>query len=120
MQREVCKLVGMVAKARGRGKAWYKEQTLYWQGVSIKRESPEYQALLDKAYTALAQNENFRKALLATQNATLTHSLGEKDPKRTILTKREFCSRLTKLRELLQNGMPPSLVPPDDAEKECE
>lgn len=115
MQREICKLVGRVAKARGVDKAWYKEQTLYWMGVPIKRESVEYQALLDKAYTALAQNESFRKALLATQNATLTHSLGQKDPKRTILTKKEFCSRLIKLREQLQKGLPPSLS--SDGEK---
>ena len=109
IQREICKLVGKAAKVRGLNKAWYKEQILYWQGQAIKRDSQEYQLLLDKAYSALAQNENFRKALLATQNATLTHSLGQKDPKRTILSKKEFCSRLTKLRTLLQSGMPPVL-----------
>ena len=73
MQVEVCKLVGRVAKARGSKKNWQRDQTLYWRGQPIKRESKEYQTLLDRAYTALTQNENFRNALLATNNATLTH-----------------------------------------------
>ncbi|MCR5382762.1 MAG: hypothetical protein K6G44_17380, partial [Lentisphaeria bacterium] len=51
---------------------------------------------------ALTQNENFRNALLATNNATLTHSLGHKNARRTILTRQEFCSRLTKIRTQLQ------------------
>ena len=104
MQVEVCKLGGRVAKARGSNKNWQRDQTLYWRGQPIKRESEEYQVLLDRAYTALAQNENFRKALLATNNATLTHSLGHKDARRTILTKQEFCSRLTKISAQLQRG----------------
>ena len=104
MQEEICKLVGRMAKSRGRNKAWYRTQTLYWRGAEYKRDSDEYQTLLNRAYTALAQNEKFRKALLATQNATLTHSLGGTDIHRTILTRREFCSRLTKIRAMLQNN----------------
>lgn len=104
MQVGVCKLVGRVAKARGSKKNWQRDQTLYWRGQPIKRESKEYQTLLDRAYTALTQNENFRKALLATSNATLTHSLGHKNARRTILTRQEFCSRLTKIRAQLQCG----------------
>ena len=90
MQVEIYKLVGRVAKARGSNKNWQRNQTLYWRGKPIKRESEEYQALLDRAYLALAQNENFRKALLDTNNATLTHSLGHKNARRTILQDRSF------------------------------
>ena len=98
MQKEVCKLVGKAAKFKGKKKKWWQDQTLYWQGVSYKRESQEYQDLLDRAYAALAENDGFKKALLATGNATLTHTIGKRKETETVLTAREFCSRLTSLR----------------------
>jgi len=52
--------------------------------------------------TELAKNTKFRKALLATQNAVLTHSIGKKDKTKTILTTQEFCSRLTRIREQMK------------------
>jgi len=104
MQKEVCKLVGKQAKFKGKKKKWYKTQTLYWQGVEYKRDSQEYQDLLDRAFDALSANEGFQKALLATGNATLTHSIGKSKQNETVLTKTEFCSRLTKIRSRLQNG----------------
>ena len=77
MQIEVCKLIGKKAKFKGKKKKWWKNQTLYWKGQAIKRDSTEYQELLDRAFDALAQNTKFQKTLLATQNATLTHSIGK-------------------------------------------
>lgn len=74
MQEHVCTLVGKQAKNMGKGKNWQKTQTLYWRGKPYKRDSEEYQELLDRAYHELAKNESFRKALLATRNATLTIS----------------------------------------------
>lgn len=102
MQKEVCKLVGKQAKFKGKKKKWWKDQMLYWQGQSFKRDSLEYQELLDKAFAALATNTSFQKALLATGNATLTHSIGKNKVEETVLTTREFCSRLTKIREKLK------------------
>lgn len=102
MQKEVCKMVGKQAKFKGKKKKWYKTQTLYWQGQEIKRDSEEYQQLLDRAFEALAANESFKKALLATGNATLTHSIGKNKQSETVLTKSEFCSRLMKIREELK------------------
>lgn len=105
IQREVCKLSGLEAKFRGkkRNKAWKRIQTLWWNGRSYNRDSREYQELLDQVYDALAQqNAAFRKALLATGNAALTHSLGKSDIRQTVLTEREFCSRLEKIRTRLQ------------------
>lgn len=104
MQAYVCTLVGKKAKFKGKKKKWYRSQTLYWQGQEIDRHSQEYQDLLDRAFDALGQNQGFKKALLATQNATLTHSMGKNKATETILTKKEFCSRLTKLRTQLQNN----------------
>mgnify|MGYP003571241197 CR=1 FL=1 len=102
MQVEVCKLVGKAAKSKGASKNWRQKQTLYWKGKAYKRDSEEYQKLLDKAYNQLAKNEGFKKALLATGDATLTHSKGKKKMSETVLTTKEFTSRLTKIRERLK------------------
>jgi hypothetical protein len=99
MQKAVCLLVGKQAKFKGKEKKWWKTQTLYWKGVAFDRDSFFYQELLDKAYFALSNNEGFRRALMATGTSSLTHSLGKSDPKRTVLTAREFCGRLEILRE---------------------
>lgn len=104
MQVHVCTLVGKQAKFKGKKKKWYRTQTLYWQGEEIDRHSERYQELLDQAFTALAQNTKFQKALVASGNSTLTHSMGQKDPSRTVLTTKEFCSRLTKMRNELQKN----------------
>lgn len=102
MQKHVCTLVGKQAKFKGKRKKWYRKQVLYWQGVEYKRESKEYQRLLDRAFTALAVNKKFQNALLASGNATLTHSMGQNKMERTVLTEREFVKRLTELRRQLQ------------------
>lgn len=99
MQEEVCKLVGYAAKKKGRNKNWQQSQTLYWRGKEIPRKSQEYQDLLDRAYEAMYENTKFKKALEASQGATLTHSIGKSKESDTVLTKSEFCSRLTKLRD---------------------
>lgn len=104
MQAEVCKLVGKAAKFKGKKKKWWKTQTLYWNGVEYARDSQEYQELLDRAFDALAQNTGFQKALLATNNSTLTHSIGKSKEQETVLTKQEFCSRLMRIRNTLQKG----------------
>ena len=110
MQREVCKLVGRAAKFKGKKKNWYVKQVLYWQGKEIPRDSDEYQMLLDRAYMAMAtQNRGFQCALLATQNAALTHSIGKTKTNETVLTRSEFCSRLIKMRTMLQVGKIPLL-----------
>lgn len=104
MQIHVCSLVGKAAKFKGKKKKWWRTQTLYWQGREYKRDSIEYQHLLDRAFSALAQNQGFQKALLATGDATLTHSLGKVDKTRTVLTTKEFCSRLMSIRKTLRSN----------------
>jgi len=105
MQVEVCKLVGYAAKKKGKDKNWRTKQILYWRGIEIKRDSQRYQDLLDRAYKEMAiQSEGFRKALLASGDGLLTHSIGRRKKNETILTTTEFCSRLIKLREQIRNG----------------
>lgn len=105
MQKHVCTLVGKKAKFKGKKKKWWKTQTLYWQDEEIPRDSDRYQELLDAAFNALAQNTSFQKALLVTQNATLTHSIGKKKTSETVLTRQEFTSRLTRIRKELQERL---------------
>lgn len=102
MQIHVCTLVGRAAKFKGKKKKWWRDQTLWWQGKPIKRNSQEYQDLLDEAFEALyTQNQAARRALLATGKAVLRHSLGKSDARRTVLTEQEFCSRLMRIRDRL-------------------
>lgn len=104
VQKEVCKLTGYATKRRGYHQNWWTDHTLYWQGEPIHRLDQEYQDFLDEAYAALAQNATFRRALLATGDAVLTHNIGKTDPKKTILTRTEFCRRLMNLRILIKRG----------------
>ena len=103
IQKEVCKLVGKMAKFRGKPKKWFLTQKLFWLGKEYDRKSDDYQKLLDRAFLALSKNEGFRKALLASGNSTLTHEIGKSKESETVLTKREFISRLNKLREKFKN-----------------
>lgn len=99
MQEYVCTLVGYAAKKKGSKKNWKKSQTLYWRGTPIKRDSQEYQDLLDRAYSELYKNTKFKSALEASGKSVLTHSIGKSKISETVLTTKEFCSRLTKLRD---------------------
>lgn len=100
MQVEICKLIGKAAKFKGKHKKWWVNQTLYWNGFEYKRDSKEYQLLLDRAYTAMfEQSDSFKQALLATGKANITHSIGKNKKSETVLTNTEFCSRLMKLRD---------------------
>ena len=100
IQNEICKLIGLKAKFRGKPKKWYRTQTLYWKGAEYKRDSKDYQLLLDRAFEAMYnQSESFRNALKATGKATLTHSMGKNKQSETVLTTSEFCRRLLQLRE---------------------
>lgn len=100
IQKEVCLLTGMAAKKRGRkrNKAWKSKQTLWWKGKEYKRNSREYQKLLDEAYIALSVNQKFLRDLVSTNKAVLKHSIGCNKKSNTVLTEQEFCSRLTKIR----------------------
>lgn len=107
-QIEICKLVGRAAQLKGqeRNEAWKSKQTLWWKGESFDRHGPEYQQLLTRAYDALGyQNVVFRAALIYTLvhfgAEELTHSVGNPDPKDTILTEKEFCGQLMRLRPAL-------------------
>ena len=97
-QNKVFRLVGVEAKRKGRKRKWFLDQTLYWQGKPMRRDSVEYRTLVEEAFNALSANKDFRKALLATGGKTLYHTMGKSDPTRTVLTEEEFCGILTDIR----------------------
>lgn len=100
MQTRLCGLEGIVAKVAGRaGNGWKTNQNLHWKIYDFPRDSQDYQLLLNQAYSALYRDSRaFREALKATGNGMFTHSIGGDDPAQTILTAKEFCSRLEFLR----------------------
>ena len=103
-QIEVCALDGKIAKRNALAKKWYKKQILWWRGKKYKRDSVEYQELLERVYSSFAKNPAFAKALKDSGNQQLTHSIGKKNPKETILTEQEFCGWLMGLREQLKEN----------------
>ncbi len=111
VQTQVATLVGIKAKSRGKKKRWWVDQTLYWQGESMKRDSKDYQELLDEAYLSLySQSSGARRALLASRSAVLTHDEGKRKINETILTRSEFTGRLMDIRGMLQRGELPLVV----------
>lgn len=99
-QIEVCRMSGVEAKFAGkkRNKQWKSTQTLWWRGVRMSRDGDAYQTLLDRAFTRLAENIHFYKLLTSTGDMKLTHSYGSNDSTETVLTNREFLSRLVYIR----------------------
>ena len=99
MQRNVFSMTGAAAKKRGARKNWQRTQTPWFQGEPIKRESPEYQTLLDEAFAALFKgNQKAKKALLDSGDNPLSHKTGRRNPKETVLTQTELCGRLMRIR----------------------
>lgn len=78
----------------------YQVRNLYWKGNVIKRDSQEYQNLLDRAYDArYCADFNFRRALKVSKGHKLLHTKGKTDILDTILTQNEFLQRLNSLRD---------------------
>lgn len=81
---------------------WRKEQTVYWDGTAIARQSEEYSCLLEKAYDSMfEQSMIFRLALQKTSDKILMHTMGEKDPTKTLLTPDEYIKNLIRERNRL-------------------
>jgi bacteriophage protein GP30.3 len=103
-QEMVCSLCGKKAKMRSTD-TWKKEQNVYWKGHTLNRHGNHFQFLIRRAFRAMAtQSPDFRKALLATDNKKLYHTIGKDNPQETILTEQELCSILTDLRADLRKA----------------
>jgi hypothetical protein len=109
-QESVCALPGMKARlSHGGHQAWTRNGVLWWRGDPIQRRSPEYSDLLGRAFRALLdQNPSYRRALLSTGGAVLTHTIGSTNRDETVLTRDEFCSILTEMRAGLRSSVAPT------------
>lgn len=81
------------------GSGWKLNQTLWWQGQPMGRESADYADWLHDLYTAqYEQSRELREDLLATVGFKLRHTRGLHDPQRTVLTEVEYLAQLNRLR----------------------
>lgn len=95
-QKKVRLMTDIRAKRTGKKKKWYLDQTLYFLDEGIDRHSQRYQEIIDEMFEALyEQDDAFRHALSAIKEQHLMHSHGNSDPRRTILTEKEFLQRLS-------------------------
>ena len=98
-QRQICSMKGGNARKMS-VTSWQTDQIVWWKGQAIDRQSEEYQQLIRRAYQAMfEQSERFRTALMQTRGMILSHSSGEVNPYKTILTPAELCGILTQLRD---------------------
>ena len=55
---------------------WKESGIVYWQGKEIKRDSKEYELLVDELYISAIQNPIYR-GILSNCNKFIIHSIGE-------------------------------------------
>ena len=81
---------------------WRVSQKVFWNGKYIERESEEYKELLKNAYDTMFEcNPLFRMALKKTKGKILMHTMGETNPKETLLTPNEYMEMLNRERDRL-------------------
>lgn len=105
----VAQMDAKAAKEKGRTQRWQETGLVYWKGRPIDRYGREYRELLDRAYDALCENEEFADALLRSKGNILIHTIGKNRKTATVLTAYEFCSMLARKRRMLsarQKGNP--------------
>lgn len=81
---------------------WTKTGEIYWQGKAIKRESKEYELLVDELYISAIQNPLYRN-ILTNCKKHIVHSIGEDNAKETTFTRYEFEFELNCLKDFLQS-----------------
>lgn len=119
-QRSICSMKGGNARKRS-VTSWQTDQIVWWKGRAINRQSEEFAVLVREAYQAMFdQNERFRTALMQTRGMNLSHTDGEDNPYKTILTPKEFCGILENLREEYDKRLTKDLVPIVENLDTCE
>lgn len=82
---------------------WQDEGNLYFQGTLLKRDSAEYEAVVDELYISAAQNPLYRQAL-KNADRMLIHSIGKTDKNETVLTRLEYETVINTLSAFLKNA----------------
>ena len=81
---------------------WKETGIIYWQGKAIKRDSIEYDLLIDELYISAAQNPIYR-AVLNNCDKDIIHSIGLEEKKETTFTRYEFEFQLNCLKDFIQS-----------------
>lgn len=68
---------------------WKETGIVYWRGKEVKRDSKEYDDIIDELYISAIQNEFYRNAI---KNCKLpiVHLVGENSKNETVFTRYEF------------------------------
>lgn len=82
---------------------WKKTGDIYWQGQKIKRNSIEYDNLVDEVYISALQNPLYRQALGKVDRYIL-HSIGKDSKTETVFTRYEFEKELNCLVAFLRQN----------------
>lgn len=82
---------------------WKKTGVIYWQGKSIKRESEEYDDMIDELYISAIQNPLYR-GVLENCDKDVIHIIGAESKKETVFTRYEFEYQINCLINYLKRG----------------
>ena len=80
---------------------WKETGIIYWQGKEIKRDSLEYDEMVDELYISAIQNPLYR-SILKKIDKLIIHSIGEENKENTVFTRYEFEYMLNALIEFLK------------------
>lgn len=80
---------------------WKMEGIVYWQGNEIKRNSKEYDDLVDELYISAIQNPLYRN-VLKNCDKDIIHSIGVTEKSETVFTRYEFEYQLNCLKAFVQ------------------
>ena len=81
---------------------WKELGIIYWKGIPIKRNSKEYDNLVDELYISAIQNPLYRNVLKNVDKPVI-HSIGEVNKEDTVFTRYEFEYMLNCLVAFLKN-----------------
>ena len=81
---------------------WKENGIIYWQGKPIKRNSLEYDLLINELYISAIQNPIYR-GVLRNCNKDIIHSIGEVQKENTTFTRYEFEFQLNCLKDFVKN-----------------
>lgn len=68
---------------------WKETGILYWMGKEIKRDSKEYDDIVDELYISAIQNKFYRN-IIKNCKLPIVHFIGESSKKETVFTRYEF------------------------------
>lgn len=80
---------------------WQEKGIIYWQGTPMKRDSREYDELVDELYISAIQNPLYRNILKKIKKPII-HSIGKEQKEETVFTRYEFERMLNALVAFLK------------------